>query len=88
VEADTFNPSTRQAESRWICEFKASLVYRVNSGTSKATQKSPASNKTKQSKTKQKEKKKEKTKKRKEKKKNLDDFSIYITKPKLMRIYC
>ena len=25
----TFNPSTREAESRWISEFKASLDYRA-----------------------------------------------------------
>jgi hypothetical protein len=43
----------RQAD---LCEFKASLVYRVNFRTARATQRNPVStkqNKTKQNKTKQ-----------------------------------
>jgi hypothetical protein len=37
-----------------LCEFKASLVYRMNSRTARATQRNPVSkNKTKQNKTKQ-----------------------------------
>jgi hypothetical protein len=40
--------------SRWISEFKSSLVYRVSSRTTRATEKPcPKQNKTKQNKTKQ-----------------------------------
>jgi hypothetical protein len=38
----------------WISEFKASVVYRVSSGTARATQRNPVS-KTKQNKTNKKE---------------------------------
>ena len=38
-----FYPSTREAEAGgWISEFKASLVYRADSGTARATQKDHA----------------------------------------------
>jgi hypothetical protein len=51
---------------RQISEFEASLVYRVSSRTTRATQRSPVSkNKTKQNKTKQ---NKQKTNKNKNKK--------------------
>ena len=41
VVVHTFNPSTQVAD---LCEFEASLVYRVSSGTgSKATQRNSAS---------------------------------------------
>jgi hypothetical protein len=42
VVAHAFNPST------WDSEFKASLVYRVNSRTAKATQRNPVSKTNKQ----------------------------------------
>ena len=49
VLAHTFNHSTQEAEAGDLCEFKASLVYRVSYRTAKATQWNPASkNKTKQ----------------------------------------
>ena len=35
--AHTFNPNTREAD---LCEFKASLVYKVSSRTARATQRS------------------------------------------------
>jgi hypothetical protein len=37
--AHTFNPSSWEAEARWISE--ASLVYRVSSRTARATQRNP-----------------------------------------------
>jgi hypothetical protein len=37
--AHTFNPST--GRGRWICEFKASLVYKVSSRTARAIQRNP-----------------------------------------------
>ena len=43
--------------ARWISEFVASLVYRVNSKTARATQRNPVS---KEKKKKEKEKEKEK----------------------------
>jgi hypothetical protein len=46
VVAHTFNPSTQEAEEgATLFEFEASLVYRVSSRTTKATQKNPVSNK-------------------------------------------
>jgi hypothetical protein len=48
--------------SRWISEFKASLVYTVSSRTARDTQRNPIFKK------KKKKKKKEKERKRKEKK--------------------
>jgi hypothetical protein len=36
-----------------LCEFKASLIYRLSSRIARATQRNPVSNKTKQNKTKQ-----------------------------------
>jgi hypothetical protein len=43
----TFNFSTSKAEAGGSsCEFKVSLVYRVNSRIAKATQRNPVSNKT------------------------------------------
>ena len=45
---------------RWISEFQYSLVYRVNSGTARATQRNPVS---KKNKTKTKNKKQNKTNK-------------------------
>jgi hypothetical protein len=43
VVGQAFNPSTWEAESRWISEFEASLVYRVSSRTARATQRNPVS---------------------------------------------
>jgi hypothetical protein len=40
--AHTFNPSTQEAEAGGPFEFKANLVYRVNSRRAKATQRNPA----------------------------------------------
>jgi hypothetical protein len=40
VVSHTFNPSTQEAEA---CEFKASLVDRTRSGTTRATQRNTAS---------------------------------------------
>ena len=37
--AHTFSPSTWEAKQAELCEFKASLVYRVSSKTAKATEK-------------------------------------------------
>jgi hypothetical protein len=40
ISSRVFNPSTQEAEaSKWISEFKASLVYKATSGTARATQK-------------------------------------------------
>jgi hypothetical protein len=36
-----FNPSSRDAEAGDLCEFEASLVYRMSSRTARATQKNP-----------------------------------------------
>jgi RNase P/RNase MRP subunit p29 len=47
-----FNPSTLGGRGRQISEFEASLVYRVNSRTARATKRNSVSNKTKQNKTK------------------------------------
>ena len=58
VVAHTCNPSTLGGRGRWISEFESSLVYRVSSFTTRATQRNPVSkkqnpkNKTKQNKTK------------------------------------
>jgi hypothetical protein len=38
VVGHTFNPSTQEGSGRLISEFKASLVYRVSSGTARVTQ--------------------------------------------------
>jgi hypothetical protein len=50
VVAHAFNPSTWEAggRGRWISEFKASLIYKVNSRTARATQSKPCLKKTKQ----------------------------------------
>jgi hypothetical protein len=45
--AHTFNPSTWEAEGRWISEFETSLVYKVSSRTARATQRNPVLKKTK-----------------------------------------
>jgi hypothetical protein len=45
--AHAFNPSTREAEAGGF-EFGASLVYRVNSRTARATQRNPVSEKQQQ----------------------------------------
>ena len=49
-----------------ISEFKASLIYRVSSGTARATQRNPVSKKQKPKKPKKTKKKKKKKEKRKE----------------------
>jgi hypothetical protein len=36
-----FNPSTQKAEAGGFLEFEASLVYKVNSRTARATQRNP-----------------------------------------------
>jgi hypothetical protein len=46
VVAHNFNPSTWEAEAGEFFEFEASLVYRVSSRTSRATQRNPGSKKT------------------------------------------
>jgi hypothetical protein len=56
VVAHTFNPSTGWGgggRGRWISEFKATLAYKVNSRTAKATQRNPVSKNQNQNKTKQ-----------------------------------
>jgi hypothetical protein len=59
----------------WISEFKASLVYKVSSGTARATQRNPVSkNKTKNKQT----KKKQKQKKNKTKKVQVEGFYFTI----------
>jgi predicted RNA-binding protein YlxR (DUF448 family) len=45
VVAHTFNPSTREGRGRWICEFEASLDYKVSSRTARAKQRNPVSKK-------------------------------------------
>jgi hypothetical protein len=50
--ANTFNPSTQGGRGRWIFEFEASLKQKMSSRTARATQRNPASKKTKQNKTK------------------------------------
>jgi hypothetical protein len=40
-----FNPNPQEAEAD-LCEFEASLVYRVNSRTARATQRNPVSKQT------------------------------------------
>jgi hypothetical protein len=52
---------------RWISEFNASLVYRMSSRTTRATQRNPVSKKTK---TKTKQEKEKKRKKRRKKERN------------------
>jgi len=42
---NTFKPKTRRQRQENLCEFKASLVYRVSSGTARATQEEPPSQK-------------------------------------------
>ena len=39
--AHTFDPNTYEAEQTDICEFKASLIYKVSSRTARATQRHP-----------------------------------------------
>ena len=39
------NPSFLEGRSRYISEFEASLVYRMNSRTSRATHRNPVSKK-------------------------------------------
>jgi hypothetical protein len=34
-------PLISRGKARWLCEFKASLVYRVSSRTARATQRKP-----------------------------------------------
>ena len=41
VVVHAFNPSTREAAAKDLCEFKASLVYRVSFRTTRATQRNP-----------------------------------------------
>jgi hypothetical protein len=53
--AHNFLSQHLRGRSRWISEFEASLVYRVNSGTTGTTQRNPVLKK---------EKKKKKKKKR------------------------
>jgi hypothetical protein len=53
VMVHTLMPALGKQRQINLCEFKASLVYRVNSKTAKATQRNSVSkNKTKQNKTK------------------------------------
>jgi len=47
VVAHTFNPSTWEAEAGGFLSSEASLVYRVNSRTARATQRNPVSKKKK-----------------------------------------
>jgi hypothetical protein len=47
VVAHAFNSSTWEAEAGGFLRFKASLVYRVSSRTTRATQRNPVSRKTK-----------------------------------------
>ena len=54
VVAHACNPSTLGGRGRWISEFKASLVYRVNARTARATQRNPVSKKTNKKKKKKK----------------------------------
>jgi hypothetical protein len=52
VVAHAFNPSTWEAEAgRQVSEFEASLVYKVSSRTTRATQRNPVSKKTTKKKT-------------------------------------
>jgi hypothetical protein len=39
-----FNPSIQEAEAEDLCEFEASLVYRVTSRTARAMQRNPVLN--------------------------------------------
>jgi hypothetical protein len=48
VVAYTFSHSTKRQRQTNLCEFKYSLIYRVNSRTARATKKNPVSNKQKQ----------------------------------------
>jgi len=41
--ASAFNPSVWEAEAEGLCEFRASVVYRVNSRRARATQRNPVS---------------------------------------------
>ena len=45
VVAHTFNPSTGKQRQEDFCEFKASLIYLMNSRTVKTTQRNLVSNK-------------------------------------------
>ena len=47
-----FNPSTWEAKAGDLCEFKASLVYRMSSRTAKATQRNRVLKKQKKKETK------------------------------------
>jgi hypothetical protein len=58
VVAQSYNPSTQEAEAGRVSEFEASLVYRVSSKTARATQRNPV---LKKNKTKREEKRKEKS---------------------------
>jgi hypothetical protein len=51
--AHAFDASTQEAEAKAdLCEFEASLVYRVSSKTARGTQRNPVSKPTKQNKSK------------------------------------
>ena len=39
--AQTFNSRTEEAEAGDLCEFRASLIYRVSSRIARATQRNP-----------------------------------------------
>jgi hypothetical protein len=65
--AYTFNPNTWEAQAGGSL-FKASLVYRVNSRTARATQRNPVSKKKKNKKNKKTKTKQNKTKKKQLKK--------------------
>jgi hypothetical protein len=52
----TFNPKHLGGRGRQISEFQASLVYRVNSRTARATQRNPVSKNKQTNKTKQQQK--------------------------------
>jgi hypothetical protein len=60
VVAHAFNPSTGEAEAGRFLSFEASLVYKVNSRTARATQRNPISKN--QNQNQKKKKKKPKTK--------------------------
>jgi hypothetical protein len=45
VMAHTFNPSTQEAEQVGLCEFEASLIYRVSFWKVRTTQRNPVSTK-------------------------------------------
>lgn len=43
MAACAFNPSLRDADTKWIPEMEATLIYRANSTTNMATQRNPVS---------------------------------------------